>query len=178
MLSLILRWPLRPVGLLFFFIYYFVLFQEFTDYQNMLASVQTVYLRSGCVYIWYTYDPGVFMIYLRSRCVYIWYTYDGGVFDKLTMRVCLWYIYDPVCLYLIYLRSGCAYDVLLMYLWCTYDVYLRCFANSLYSAQYTITTLSPSLYVFFTYPAIRNKVYILITWYTIRFLVEVNVAYQ
>ena len=102
----------------------------------------------------------------------------ADVFDILTMRLCLWYnTYGPG-VFMVYLRSGCVYDVIMMYFWCTYDVYLRCFANSLYSAQYTITTLSPSLYVFFTYPAIRNRVYILITWYTIRFLVEVNVAYQ
>lgn len=128
------------------------------------GDVFMIYLRSGCVSdiltigvcLWYSYDR-----------VCLWYTYDPGVFicDILTMRVCLWYTYDQgvfisdiptmwVCL--IYLRCGCAYNVLLMYLWCSYDVNLRCFANSLYSAQYTITTLSPSLYVFFTYPAIRN----------------------
>ena len=102
-------------------------------------------------------------------------TMHADVFDILTMRLCLWYTYDAA-VFMIYLRSGCVYDVIMMYFLCTYDVYLRCFANSLYSAQYTITTLSPSLYVFFTYPAIRNRVYILITWYKIRFLVEVNVA--
>ena len=124
------------------------------DLLTILACLYVIYLRCGCIYDILTIKVCLHLIYIRCGCV--WYTYDAGVFTIYLWSVYIWYTYDPVCLYLIYLRSGRAYNLLLMYLWCSYDVNLRCFANSLYSAQYTITTLSPSLYVFFTYPAIRN----------------------